>query len=126
VHQQHIRDALRQPGLKERRFFGPVLDAFARALPRTFSAVSAARGTVVQLIVTGEAGGNWFVVKDDEGWTLWRDVATEPDATTTIDQETAWRLFTKGINREEASRRAVIQGDHALGTRVLDTVAIMA
>src|SRR5215216_7652025 len=33
VHQQHIRDAVGRPGLTERRYFHPVLDAFARALP---------------------------------------------------------------------------------------------
>ena len=34
VHQQHIRDAVGKPGLKERRWFAPVLDAFVRGLPR--------------------------------------------------------------------------------------------
>ena len=34
VHQQHIRDAVGKPGLKERRWLGPVLDAFVRGLPR--------------------------------------------------------------------------------------------
>ena len=33
LHQQHIREAVARPGLKQVRFFAPVLDAFARASP---------------------------------------------------------------------------------------------
>jgi len=32
-HQQHIRDAVARPGLREPRFFAPVLAAFVHALP---------------------------------------------------------------------------------------------
>ncbi len=38
-HQQHIRDAVGQPGLKESKFFAPVLDAFIRAWPHTYRAL---------------------------------------------------------------------------------------
>ena len=33
VHQRHVRDAVGQTGLKEPRWFAPVLDTFVRALP---------------------------------------------------------------------------------------------
>jgi len=43
-----------------------------------------------------------------------------------LDQETAWRLFTKGISRDEALATAIISGERALGLKVLDTVSIIA
>ncbi len=56
-HQQQIRDAVAKPGLKEKKFFAPVLDAFVRALPWTFRNLESANGTSVQLSIAGESGG---------------------------------------------------------------------
>ncbi len=41
LHQQHIRDAVNRPGLKEPQFLAPILDTFVHALPRTFRTVHA-------------------------------------------------------------------------------------
>jgi hypothetical protein len=43
-----------------------------------------------------------------------------------MDADTAWRLFTKGISKEEAMARTTIAGDRLLGEKVLDTVSIIA
>ena len=78
------------------------------------------------LVVVGEAGGRWSVIQTDEAWTLRADEAAGPaDALVRMDQDTAWRLFTKGIGEQEAERRAVIEGDRRLAKRVLRTVAIV-
>ena len=126
LHQQQIRDAVGRPGLKERRFFAPVLDAFVRALPHTFRDVDAPEGVHVKLTVSGAAGGEWSLVHGDGKWSLYLDVDAEPIAAVVMDQETAWRLFTKGISKDEASGRATLRGDRTLGMKVLDTVSIIA
>ncbi len=126
LHQQQIRDAVGAAGLKEPRTFAPVLDTFVRALPHTFRDVDAAEGADVRLIVSGEAGGEWSLVRQGGRWALYRDAGAEPDATVTIDQETAWRLFTKGIGKDEASAKMTFEGDRSLGMKVLDTVSIIA
>jgi hypothetical protein len=126
LHQQQVRDAVEKPGLKERRRFAPVLDTFARALPYTFHDVLAPEGTHVRLAVSGDAGGHWSLVRHDDAWGLYRDVDSEPAASVTLDQEDAWRLFTKGLSRDEVFPRATFAGDHSLCMRVLDTVAIIA
>ena len=78
------------------------------------------------MVVVGEAGGRWSVVQTDEAWTLHADGATGPaDALVRMDQDTAWRLFTKGITEQEAEQLAVIEGDRRLAKRVLRTVAIV-
>lgn len=126
THHQQIRDALGRPGLKQARFLAPVLDTFVRALPHTYRYASSAPGTSLRLTITGDAGGAWLLVRDDERW---RFAASAPGPVTTevtMDQETAWRLFARAIDREDARARTTVTGNVALGILVLDSVAIIA
>ena len=126
VHQQQIRDALNRPGLKERRYLAPVLDTFVRALPHTFRDVPAEEGTAVQLVVIGESGGTWTLLREGRDWNLYEDTVPNPDCAATIDQDTAWRLFTRGISKGDALVSATIEGNRHFGLKVLDTVSIIA
>jgi hypothetical protein len=126
THQQHIRDAVGRPGLKERSWFHPVLATFAHGLQRALAGAAATPGTAVRLVVTGEAGGTWDAAHDGAGWRLVRAGDWSPAATVELDQETAWRLFTKGISPDEARPAATFSGDPALAERVLGTVSILA
>ncbi len=125
LHHQQIRDAVGRPGLNEPRLFAPVLDTFVRALPHTFRDVQAPTGTQVRFTVTGDAGGVWTLVQEGR-WMLYRGESADSRATVTMEADTAWRLFTKGISREVALARTEITGDRSLGLRVLDTVSIIA
>ena len=125
-HQQQIRDATGREGLYEQRFFAPVLDAFVRALPHTFRDVPAAYGTVVQLTLSGEGGGQWAVRRDYQTWELLVGQSESPDAQVTIAAEHAWKIFTRGIRGSDALRCAQIRGDSGLGAKVLDMVSVIA
>jgi uncharacterized protein (TIGR03083 family) len=126
MHQQHIRDAVEQPGLKERTWFAPVLEAFARALPHTLRTVTATPGTTLRLVIIGQAGGIWQVIRQEDGWALTADTEPLPDATLVIDQETAWRLFTKGLSKVAAMPHVTLEGDTVLAAKALDMVSILA
>ena len=126
MHQQHIRDAVGRPGLKERAWFAPVLDAFARALPHTLRTVAATSGTTVRLVITGQAGGLWQVIRQDDGWALTVDTEPPPAATLIVDQETAWRLFTKGLSKLAVMPHVTLEGDPVLAAQMLDMVSILA
>jgi uncharacterized protein (TIGR03083 family) len=126
LHQQQIRDAVNRPGLKERKFFHPVLDTFVRALPHTYRDVAVTGTTVVKLVVTGDAGDAWYVVGEAHGWSLYKAVELQPASVVTMDQETCWRLFTKGIDKERARVDVSVEGDRGLGEKVLETVSIIA
>ena len=126
VHQQQIRDALQRPGLTEPRYVAPVLAAFVHGLPRALSPAAAPTGTRVRLRINGPAGSAWLALRTDEGWVLGQDEEGPAAATVTLDQEAAWRLFTKGITRDVALRHARLEGDRSLADRVLDTVSIIA
>jgi uncharacterized protein (TIGR03083 family) len=126
IHQQHIRDALGHPGFTERRHFYPVLDAFARALPHTLRDTPAADGTRVRLVIGGKAGGMWAAVHLDGGWMLEVDSGAPADATVTMDQDLAWRLFTKGVDQETVAERSAVTGNRALAEQVMRMIAILA
>jgi uncharacterized protein (TIGR03083 family) len=126
VHQQQIRDAVNKPGLKEKRFFHPVLDSFVRALPHTYKDIPAVNTTVLKFVVTGEAGDVWYLVGEADRWSLSQGVELQPVAVVTMDQETCWRLFTKGMNKDQARAKTAIEGDQKLGEKLLETVSIIA
>ena len=125
AHQQQIRDAAGKPGLKDRRMYGPVLDCYVRAVPHAFRDVLAPEGTHVRLRISGEAGDVWSLVRREGKWGLYTGVDSDAAASVTLDQEEAWRLFTKGITPEAARAWAVIGGDAGLGEKVLEAVGIL-
>jgi uncharacterized protein (TIGR03083 family) len=124
-HQQQIRDATGQPPLYDPYFLSPVLDTFVRALPYAFRNSQAPVGTSVRFEIAGEAGGTWFVYRGEEAWTLVLDAQVEPATNVVIPQDVAWRLFTKGMDREKARSLAVIDGRADLAAAIFATTAII-
>jgi uncharacterized protein (TIGR03083 family) len=125
-HQQHIRDAVGRPGLAEPRYLAPALDAFARALPHTYRDMPAPEQTLVALTIAGPAGRTWFLLRERDRWTLYVEVARQPNAAVALDQDIAWRLFTKGIDKGTARAHARIAGDVRLGAQMLEMISIIA
>ena len=77
-------------------------------------------------VFVGDAGGTWTLVKQGSGWRLFEGPAESPQCTVRIDQDKAWRLFTKGIAPLEAAKCTAITGAEALGAPFLNTLAIVA
>jgi len=125
-HQQQIRDAVGRPGLCEPRYLAPALDAFVRALPHTYRDVAAADRTLLALTIAGAAGGTWFLLREGASWRLYLDAARQPDAQVALDQDTAWRLFTRGIGEDAARARATITGDQQLAAPMLRMLSVIA
>ena len=126
LHQQQIREAVRAPGLTERRWLHPTLDIFVRALPFTYASVDAQPGTAVRLEISGDAGGVWTLARGGSGWELFTGTAPSPAAHVTLDQDVAWKLFSKALRPEQAGREVGIQGDERLGRPMLGALGIMA
>jgi uncharacterized protein (TIGR03083 family) len=126
LHQQQIREAVGAPRLSERPWLHPALDIFVRALPFTYRNIAAPAGRSLRFEVRGEAGGVWTLVRAAGDWRLF--VGSDPAATTkvSLDQESAWKLFSKGLTPQEAQQRIRIEGDLALGQPVLGSLAVMA
>ena len=124
-HQQQIRVAVDKPGIMTREYYFPVLDCFMRALPYAYRDVSAKSGSLAQFNISGECGGSWYLFREREAWKLIATPAGEKIAETTIPQEIAWRIFTKGISREEAIRQVQFAGDEAVGFHILKMISIV-
>jgi uncharacterized protein (TIGR03083 family) len=126
LHQQQIRDAVGAPPLAGREWLHPVLDLFVRAVPVAYRAVDRPEGTAVLLAIAGPAGGDWSLRREGAGWRLLAGRHPAPDATVTLTDDTAWRLFSKGLTGGAARARVRIDGDQALGEVVLGALAVMA
>jgi uncharacterized protein (TIGR03083 family) len=126
VHQQQIRDALALPGFDDPQYLAPVLAAFVHALPHTLRHSAAAPGTRIRLTISGPAGGSWVALRKEDRWALGQADEEPAAATVTVDQDLAWRLFTKAVTPADALPRVQIEGDRALGAVVLNTVSIIA
>jgi hypothetical protein len=124
-HQQQIRLATNRPGILTPELYYPVLDCFVRALPYLYRNVVAPCGTLLLLEVSGESGGKWFLLKGPERWTLVRSSTAECMSRVIIPEELAWRVFTKGIDRESARAQIQIEGDRDLGEKMLELTAIV-
>jgi uncharacterized protein (TIGR03083 family) len=126
LHQQQIRDAVGAPPLTGREWLHPVLDLFVRALPVAYRAAVREDGTTVGLAIEGPAGGEWTLRREAGAWRLLAGRHPAPDATVTMFDDTAWRLFSKGLGRDAARARVRIDGDQALGEVALGALAVMA
>lgn len=126
-HQQQIRDAVGAKPLTSRRWLHPVLDTFARGLPHAYRDQDAPEECFVVVEIQGEAGDVWTLRRTDGVWRLFAGLPDEaPEAHVRMTQDTAWRLFTKGLPREAAKPRLDVQGDRRLGKGVLGFLAVMA
>jgi uncharacterized protein (TIGR03083 family) len=124
-HQQQIRLATRRPGIMTPELYHPVLDCFVRGLPHLYRDVDAPVGTSVLVEISGECGGRWFLSKGSTGWRLMKRAEGEFASQVTIPQELAWRVFTKGIDRDAARGQVEIAGNRELGEKVLQLTAIV-
>ncbi len=126
IHQQQIRDAVGKPGLFSPELFCPFIDTFMCGLPYTYRNVQAADGTVICVHITTDAGGNWYLTRNNNQWQLAKETDKDIAATVIIDPDTAWKLFSKGITADEAVYSVQLSGDIALGTVALQMVSVMA
>lgn len=125
-HQQQIRDATHRSPLYDPYFLQPVLGTFVRALPHAYRETVAPEGTVLRFDIVGEAGSSWFLQRNQGAWQLLTDLAATPATEVALSQDTAWRLFTRGLDGEQARRLATIRGNSGLAVSLFATVAVIA
>lgn len=126
-HQQQIRHAVgKTEVLFEEVYYAPFLETCMRALPYHYRGVNAPDGCCIQFRISGSGGGRWYLHWSSKLWHLSYQCKGQCDAVVDIPGEIAWRIFTKGISREEAEKNTVISGVKELGTPILSMLAVMA
>lgn len=124
-HQQQIREAVNKPGIASRELYYPVLDTFVQALPYHYRDVIAPLGAVLNVTIKGDAGGSWFLQRENQHWIITKE-AQRHHAEVILNDDTAWKLFTKGLSSAEAHQHVMLKGDAALVNPFLSLVAVMA
>ncbi len=127
-HTQQIFEAVNKPTtIMVPHLAYPCFSIFMRALPFTLAATEVVIGTVVCVVIEGECGGVWYVQRHQRSWQF---TETQPATTTVrIHQDTFWKLVTKRRTAEQLRSQfgqVQIDGDKALGSRVLEMVSVMA
>jgi hypothetical protein len=125
-HQAQIRAAVGAPGLLAREWLYPVFALSLFALPHAFREVEAPSGSALQIVIEGDAGGSWLLVREDSAWTLNEGaVAAAATARVVMDAEAAWRLFYNALGMQEAKRRIEATGEASLTDAFLATRSVM-
>jgi uncharacterized protein (TIGR03083 family) len=124
-HQQQIRLATNRPGIMTPELYHPVLDCFLRGLPYLYRHMEAPAGTALLLEVTGECGGRWFLSRGSTTWEFLKRSTGEVACRVVMPQALAWRVFTKGVDRDTARAHIEIQGNQELGEKILHLTAIV-
>jgi Mycothiol maleylpyruvate isomerase N-terminal domain len=124
LHQQQIRDAVKDRGIMTKDLYQPFLNIFMQAWPYTMKGVEAVEGNVLKTVVTGI--GEWYLKRRKNEWKLESSGEEKITAETIIDNDIAWKLFSKSIRKADVKEGITIKGDGFLGEKVLDMVSVMA
>jgi uncharacterized protein (TIGR03083 family) len=126
VHQQHIRDAVGNPGQSEARFIAPVVAASMHALPIALAHLRPRAAHAVVVRVEGEGGGCWSIIREAQRWLVFEGAAADALTEISVKVDDWWRLVTLELSAAEVRRRAQVAGDAALAEAVFATVSIIA
>ena len=125
-HQQHIRDALIKPGMKEPKYLTPVLATFVWALPHTYRHLDAEENTIVTLTITGDSGGQWSIQREQGRWQFYEGSSGKANSEVVLFEDLAWRIFTGGLGKNQAMEHVTLLGDKLLGIKLLEMISIIA
>ena len=124
-HQMQVRLAVGAEPLGDPHYLKAVLDLSMRALPHAYRDISAPHGTTLAIDVTGPAGGNWTLKREQDSWTLWTGRPDHVDAGVTMSDDLAWRLLYNALPPADASVSIAIEGRSELVQPLLRTRSIV-
>jgi hypothetical protein len=76
--------------------------------------------------VTSEIGGSWYLIRKDNQWELGDSEVANFDTEIFIDPDSAWKLFSKSLDKESARKLIQVKGNRELAKPILDMVCVMA
>lgn len=126
VHQQQIREALKKPAITTEEFYRPVLDIWMLALPYSFRTMDRPNGTSLELKITGDCGGIWYLIRLDCKWLIDDAWDLAPNAKVRVHQKDVWKVLAKNYRGEQAMSVLTISGDEELASHFADVAAVMA
>lgn len=125
-HQQQIREAMYTPEILTREFYHPVLQTFMMALPHAYQKVASPAGITVTVLIDGNAGGRWTIVKTENDWRFSDEQPSRSDTQLMIPGTLAWKLFTKAVSPDDIQQHVVITGNQELARPAMEMLPVMA
>ncbi|MDQ3347507.1 MAG: maleylpyruvate isomerase N-terminal domain-containing protein [Acidobacteriota bacterium] len=113
-HQQQIRMAVDAQPLPDPRYLRAVLEIVVRGLPHAYRDVAAAASATLVLDVSGEAGGQWTLVRNADRWTLHAGAPPLFTARVSLSDEALWKLLFNAVPERDAAGLMKVEGEHAL------------
>ena len=124
-HQQQIRMATGDPDtLMADEYFAPYLETSMMALPHHYRNMVVDRDACIRFLIFGQSEKLWHL-RFQEGWSLSPHHEGEVTCEVQIPDQIAWKIFTKGIKRDQAIKESKIIGQQELGLPFFEMIAIM-
>lgn len=125
-HQQQIRFAIGEnKELLKEAYYYSYLDTSIRGLPHHYRDTTGANGDLIKFVFRGSSNKTWFL-RYANSWKLLTEIDEKPTCEVTIEDEFAWRIFTKGVTKKEAIQKSKITGKQEIGLKIFDMIAVMA
>ena len=125
-HQQQIREATGRPLLVERKWLYPLIDTLIRGVPAVYrNYCRETNPRSLEITITGVIDDTWILSNQSGSWQLFKAEGEQVNGTVKMDDDTAWRLFTKTITEHEALKRMKLDGNRELGKYVAKTTSFM-
>lgn len=124
-HQEQIREAAGAHPLNARQWLRPVIETFLHAVPVAYETTAAEEGAAIRILIGGEAGGEWTLVRQAGRWVLSEGSAPGAVASLAIDGSILWKLFTRR-RQPELEAQVTRAGDDRLTGPFLRARAVAA
>ena len=124
-HQMQIREVLgKEEKLYTKELYFPVLDTFMQALPFHYKKMNLKNNYVLEVDVTGNSGGKWFVEWNNNEPELKYFTDKTPNTVIQVDEKIVWKILTKW-NDKSLSTNVKIIGDQIIGNHFIDMTCLM-
>jgi len=119
-HQQQIREAVGRPLLSDEKWMYPLIDTLVRGLPYFYQKVFPDKANSALLLVIKDISNGSWILKKNRSWELFVGNTSDYTSKVVMNADTAWRIFSKNISKEEAKQRVTFEGDKELGEIILE------
>lgn len=124
-HQAQIRLATGDPNtLLADAYFKPYLETSMMALPHHYRNTVAKAEAIIRFVIFGESEKVWYLKYTDQ-WSFSPHHIGAVACEVQIPDQVVWKIFTKGMQRDQAIKQSKITGKQELGLRFFDMIAIM-
>lgn len=104
----------------------PLIDTLIRGIPPVYNQhATDFLETQITITIAGVIDDSWLLAKEKGQWKLFKSKDIISVNKIRMDDDTAWRLFTKNISIEQAIKRIEVEGNKEFGNLIAQTVSFM-